>query len=101
MVVDATAAEPDSYPAWTVRFTWRVTDQADKPLFTFDAAEDESRAVDRAVFMLDNYRNSAARELVYVHVKRPDGTWLEVPRSNARMSAPVRFAFQRPPVRPA
>ncbi len=93
--------ETDTYPVWTVRFTWRVTDHEDKPLHTFDGAEDESRAIDRAVFMLDNYRSSAARELVCAHVKRPDGTWSEVPRSDTRLSAPVRFAFQRPPVRPS
>jgi len=91
----------DTYPVWTVRFTWRVTGQDDKPLHTFDGAKDESRAMDRAVFMLDNYRNSAVRELVCVHIKRPDGTWSEMPRSNTCLSTPIRFAFQRPPVRPA
>lgn len=91
----------DSYPVWTVRFTWRVADRDDKPLCTFDRAEDESHAVDRAVFELDNFRSSAARELVCVHVKQPDGTWSEVPRSSVRLTEPVRFAFQLPPARPA
>jgi hypothetical protein len=93
--------EPDTYPVWTVRLTWRITDQDDKPLYTYDAAENESRAVDRAVFMLDYYRNSGTRELVCAHVRRPDGVWSEVPRSNTQLSAPVLFAFQRPPRRPA
>lgn len=94
-------SEPDTYPVWTVRFTWRVTDQSDRPLCTYDGAENESHAVDRAVFMLDHYQDSATRELVCVHVKRPDGTWSEVPRSSTRLSPPVAFAFQRAPVRPA
>jgi hypothetical protein len=94
-------AGDDTYPVWTVRFTWRVTDELDRPLHTFDSAGNESSAVDRAVFVLDHYQNSAARELVCVHVKRPDGMWSEVPRSNSSLSPPVRFAFQHPPARPA
>jgi len=91
----------DTYPVWTVRFTWRVTGQSENSLYTHDGAESESQAIDRAVFVLDHYRDTVARELVCVHVKRPDGSWSDVPRSNSSLSAPVRFAFQRPPVRPA
>lgn len=90
----------DTYPVWTIRFTWRVTDQANEPLYTFAGAPDETQAIDRAVFTLDRHADTAARELVCAHVKRPDGTWSEVPRSNTNLSQPGRFAFQRPPVRP-
>ena len=73
--------EPDTYPVWTVRYTWRVTDSRDQPLHTFDTADSERTAVDRAVFVLDNYRDSAVRALVCAHVRRFEG-WSEVPRSN-------------------
>jgi hypothetical protein len=91
----------DTYPVWTVRFTWRVTDAKDQPVHSYRLETDESRAIDRAVFVMDHYDSSDVRELVCVHVKRPDGTWSEVPRSNTRLSAPTRFAFQLPPFRPA
>ena len=92
--------DSDTYPVWTVRCTWRVTDSSDRPVCTYETADGESNAVDRAVFVLDHYLNSAARALVCVHVKQPDGTWADVPRSNTRLTGAVRFAFQRPPARP-
>lgn len=91
----------DTYPVWTVRFTWRVTRRSDEPLRTYDGAQDECQAVDRAVFVLDHYQDSAVRELVCVHVKRPDGSWSEVSRSAAGVLPARSFAFQRAPVRPA
>lgn len=91
----------DTYPVWTVRFTWRVTASDGQPLYTYESAMNETTAIDRAVFTLDHYQDTAARELVCVHVKRPDGTWSEVPRSNTSLTSPKRFGFQRPPVRPA
>lgn len=92
--------DTDTYPVWTVRYTWRVTDSRDQPVRTYETADGEANAVDRAVFVLDHYQNSATRALVCVDVKQPDGTWADVPRSNTRLTGPVRFAFQRPPGRP-
>jgi hypothetical protein len=74
--------ERDTYPVWTVRFTWHATDSAGKPLRTYATAGGETDAFGRAGFVLDHYQDSHARALVCAEVKRPDG-WAEVPRSTA------------------
>jgi len=92
--------ETDTYPLWTIRFTWSVLDSADKPTYTYSSAASETEAIDRAVFALDRYDNSGDRLLVAVHVKRPDG-WSDVPRSSTRIAQHgYLYAFQRPPTRP-
>jgi len=90
----------ESFPAWTIRCTWRVTDADDEPVRTYHGADDECSALDRAVYVLDHYRAEAADELVCVDIMQPGGWWSQVPESSTHLSPPVRFAFQRPPVRP-
>jgi hypothetical protein len=92
--------ETDTYPLWTIRFTWSVLNSEDKPTYTYTSAASETEAIDRAVFALDRYDNSGERLLVAAHVKRPDG-WSDVPRSSARLTQhDYLYAFQRPPTRP-
>lgn len=94
--------ETDTYPVWTVRYIWRVTGVDDRPTCTYELAASESEAVDRAVFALDHYRNTAASALVCVQVRRPDG-WSEVPRSNVRLARHeyLYAAFQHAPGQPS
>ncbi len=46
--------ESDTYPVWTLRFTWRVTDAKDNPQQTYVFTTSETDAVDRAVFEYDH-----------------------------------------------
>ena len=91
----------DTYPLWTVRFTWSVLTTEDRPTYTYTAAGSETEAIDRAVFALDRYDNSGERLLISAHVKRVDG-WFEVPRpSSSHARHDYLCAFQRPPARPS
>lgn len=92
--------ETDTYPVWTIRCTWRVTNGRDEPVTTHHGAPDEANATDRARFMLERYHSTAVRELVMVEVKQPDGSWAAMGRGERSPDPAVRFAFQRPPVRP-
>src|SRR6185312_3491659 len=72
----------ESYPAWTIRCTWRVTDASDQPVFTYHSADDECSALDRAVYVLDHYGPETSDELVCVDVMQPGGWWSQVPSSS-------------------
>ncbi len=88
--------ESDTYPVWTLRFTWRVTDAKDNPQQTYVFTTSETDAVDRAVFEYDHRADTATLALISAHVKRPDSGWTIVPRGNPV----VRHAFQLSPRRP-
>jgi hypothetical protein len=90
-------ARAETYPAWTIRCTWRVTDSRDEPFRTYHSADDESGALDRAVFVLDHYRSESADELVCVDVWHPGGWWAHVPSSSARLAPPARSGSARSP----
>jgi hypothetical protein len=93
--------EADTYPLWTIRFTWSVLDSDEQPTHTYTSAASETEAIDRAVFALDRYDNSGERILVSAHVKRAD-SWSEVPKSSSRLAQHgYLYAFQRPPKRPS
>ena len=95
------AEDADTYPLWTIRFTWSILTRDGQPKHTSVTAGSETEAIDRAVFALDRYDYSGERLLVSVHVKRTDG-WAEVPRPSSSL-AQHRYlcAFQRPPARPS
>jgi hypothetical protein len=98
---DVPADGPDTYPLWTIRYTWAVLDAGDQVTHSYVAAASETEAVDRAVFALDRYDNSGGRVLVAAHVKRAAG-WSEVPRSSVHLAQHGHlYAFQRAPVRPS
>ena len=103
-VIDLMARRlPDSaeeYPPWTLRCTWLLTEGGDKTSQTFHEGTDERVARNLACFVLDRYRDLDMRKLAAVEVRMPDGTWENVPRPTGRVTAPVRFAFQRRPGRP-
>lgn len=85
-----TEAQRDTYPVWTVRYTWAVLGSDDKPKRTHDGpARGENDAIDRAVFTLDHYQSDGANVLVCAEVKRPDGRWHDVPRSNVNLTIPA------------
>jgi hypothetical protein len=96
----STAGEPDTYPLWTIRYTWTVLNSQDQPTYTHDVALSETEAIDRAVFALDHHANSGQRLLVAVHIKRPDG-WSDVPKSSTNLARHgYLYAFQQSPRRP-
>ena len=92
--------EADTYPLWTIRFTWSVLGSDDRPTWTYTSAASETEAIERAVFALDRYDDSGERLLASAHVKGPEG-WSSVSGSDARRAQHAYlYAFQRPPVRP-
>lgn len=98
---DPTSQEPDTYPVWTVRYTWRVTGVDDRPKYTHERADSASEAVDKAVFALDHYQSTGANVLVCAHIRRPDG-WSEVPSASTHSARHgYLYAFQQTPARPA
>ena len=99
-MTDLLASTPDTYPIWTIRYTWGVLDANDRVTQTYDAGTSESDAVERAVFTLDHYNNDGANVLIRAEVKHPAG-WEDVSRS--QVSAPLGGglrACQRSPQRP-
>lgn len=89
--------EADTFPLWTVRFTWSVLDFEDQPTYTYTATGSETEALDRAAFALDRYDNSGTRRLISAHVKCIDG-WSKIPRPSSSLARHgYLHAFQQPP----
>jgi len=89
----------DTYPLWTIRYTWQETEADGKPMHTYVHAGTESEAIDRAVFALDHHQNHGANVLACAHIRRPD-CWSEVSGAAARLARHEHlYAFQRPPTR--
>jgi len=91
---------PDSaaaYPDWTIRCTWARPEVGPETSETFHDGTDEHTARGLARFILDRYRDVDMRKLHSIDIRRPDGSWESVPRPPEPVTAPVRFAFQRPP----
>jgi len=93
--------DADAYPDWTIRCTWVGDGGGDDDGCTFHAAPNEYSARGLARFILDRYQDLDTRKLKGAEIHRPDGTWENVPRPTGGVTAPVRFAFQRMPRRPA
>jgi hypothetical protein len=99
-MTDTLASTHDTYPAWTIRYTWGVLDADDQVTQTYDVGKNESDALDRAAFMLDHYNNDGASVLIRAEVKRPGG-WQDVLRSQASVSLGGGLhGWQRSPQRP-
>ena len=69
------AAETPTNMAWQVRYTWEVREGLPHPEFTYEWRENETRAVDCAVAMLDRDYSYAHVRVIRAHIKAPDGQW--------------------------
>ena len=65
--VDQTASDLQ----WTVRYTWKVVKGPPHPEHTYEKRPSESRAIDCAVFMLDQNNSSAPLHIVCAHIQAP------------------------------
>ena len=82
---ESAAENGDTYPLWTLRFTWLVLTNENQPTCTYVTTGSETEAIDRAVFALDRHDNSGERLLISAHVKRAGG-WSEVPRPSSSLA---------------
>lgn len=78
---------PDTYPLWTIRFTWAVLTSDDRPTYTYLHTSSESEAIDRAAFTVDHYENCGDRVLVEAAI-RVQGGWSVMPGFSRALSAP-------------
>jgi hypothetical protein len=69
---------PDTYPLWTIRFTWAVLTSDDRPTYTYLHTSNENEAIDRAAFTIDQYENCGDRVLVEAAI-RVQGGWSVMP----------------------
>jgi hypothetical protein len=72
-------ARTDSYPLWTIRFTWAVLTSDDLPTHTYLHTSNENEAIERAAFTVGHYDGSGDRVLVEAAI-RVQGGWSVVPR---------------------
>lgn len=64
---------------WQLRFTWEPLNGHPHPKFTYDAADSEDRAVDKAVTAIDRMAGNAELRLVEVHRRHVSNTnWTRV-----------------------
>lgn len=85
-------ALPDTYPLWTIRFTWAVLTSDDRPTYTYLHTSNENEAIDRAAFTIEHYDSRGDRVLVEAAI-RVQGGWSVVPgfpRLRATRGAPGR-----------
>lgn len=87
----APGAFPDTYPLWTIRFTWAVLTSDDRPTYTYLHTSNENEAIDRAAFTIDHCDDQGDRILVEAAI-RVQGGWSVVPfpRLSAARPAPRR-----------
>jgi len=85
-------AFPDSYPLWTIRFTWAVLSSDDRPICTYLHTSNENEAIDRAAFTVEHCDSRGERVLVEAAI-RVQGGWSVMPgfpRLSATRAAPGR-----------
>lgn len=78
----------DGSPQWLVRFTWKVISGLPHPKYTYSTRESESRAIDSATYMINNYDQRGAVRLVEAHVKGPNNEWVKVGETSMEPSDP-------------
>lgn len=77
---------PDTYPLWTIRFTWAVLTSDDRPTYTYLHTSSEDEAINRAAFTVDQYDHCGDRVLVEAAI-RVQGGWSVMPGFPRQLSA--------------
>jgi hypothetical protein len=75
----------DTYPLWTIRFTWAVPTSDGRPTHTYLHTSNENEAIARAAFTVDHHDNSGGRVLVEAAI-RVQGGWSVLPKLSASNS---------------